>query len=317
MNSPLLAKSTVPGRSPKTLLDHTLEVMSAAQYLFGTADEPTRLSHVWLRFFCLDKTAHCRFMANTTAAAGFHDPGKANDGFQSAVTQRGDQIIRHEHLSGLLLCLPGFKTWIAHNPLLDFEIILSAVISHHIKVSDESWGKPLDVARSFRVLAYTPDFYSVLEAIGAKLNLPIPFRPNVPYLWSFDQMDHAFCFSDLLDKAKDDVHRFEKSLRRDPERHSLLLAVKAALIAADSAGSGLVRQGKHGFIRPSVSRLNPPKCMTRLSPREFKKSRPRPARHLHHKTFSAKHLRLAPGPCYWRRAVAARLWPLGTGLPPA
>jgi CRISPR-associated endonuclease/helicase Cas3 len=149
MSEQLLAKSSVSGKPPKNLVDHTREVMAATSFLFGKEDQPTRLAREWLRFFRLESTEYNRFLVNTRAAAAFHDLGKANDGFQKVVTQRGDQNIRHEHLSGLLLNLPAFKSWIQHNSLLDFDIVLAGVISHHLKVKPEQWGQPLSIARTF------------------------------------------------------------------------------------------------------------------------------------------------------------------------
>jgi hypothetical protein len=43
MSEPLLAKSLVSGRPPKTLVDHTSEVMATVGFLFGADDRPTRL----------------------------------------------------------------------------------------------------------------------------------------------------------------------------------------------------------------------------------------------------------------------------------
>lgn len=40
------------------------------------------------------------------------------------------------------------------------------------------------------------------------------------------------------------MHAFRRKIRKDPDRHRLLIAVKAALIAADSVGSALVRQAE-------------------------------------------------------------------------
>ena len=42
-------------------------------------------------------------MRHLRVSAAAHDWGKANNGFQDAVTKQGDQVVRHEHLSGLLL----------------------------------------------------------------------------------------------------------------------------------------------------------------------------------------------------------------------
>jgi CRISPR-associated endonuclease/helicase Cas3 len=100
-------------------------------------ESPTRLAREWLRFFRLENGEYSRFLTNTIAAAAFHDIGKANDGFQKVVTHRGDQSIRHEHLSGLLLSLPDFRAWLRHNPLLDCDIVLASVLSHHLKVDPD------------------------------------------------------------------------------------------------------------------------------------------------------------------------------------
>lgn len=243
MNTPLLAKSSVSGKPPKTLVEHTRDVIAAASFLYGNESQPTRLAREWLRFFRLESADYNRFLANTLAAAAFHDPGKANDGFQKVVTHAGDQSIRHEHLSGLLLSRPEFRAWLQHNPLLDFDIVLASVISHHLKVDDSQWGQPLSLAKTFRVLADRTDFAILLDTIGSALRLPVPFRPNLPLLWSFQLTANAFCFSQLLEDAKHKARRFERTLKSNPQRLALLLAVKAALLAADSAGSGVVRVG--------------------------------------------------------------------------
>jgi CRISPR-associated endonuclease/helicase Cas3 len=237
MSEQLLAKSSVSGKPPKNLVDHTREVIAATSFLFGKEDQPTRVARQWLRFFCVDSKEYDRFLLNTRAAAAFHDLGKANDGFQKVVTQRGEQNIRHEHLSGILLNRPEFKSWIQHNPLLDFDIVLAAVISHHLKVKPAQWGQPLGIAKTFRVLVQKPDFGTLLDTIGSALNLPTPFRPNIPPVWSFDST------SELLEEAERNAHRFGRTVEKQSHRLALLLAVKAALLAADSAGSGVVRVG--------------------------------------------------------------------------
>ena len=43
------------------------------------------------------------FARTLCAAAGFHDLGKANDGFQDVLDRKGEQAIRHEHFSALLM----------------------------------------------------------------------------------------------------------------------------------------------------------------------------------------------------------------------
>ena len=244
MDEEILAKSCIPGRPSKTLLSHTKDIMASVELLYGTENCPTRLAQEWLRFFRLKEDDFARFLINTRASASFHDLGKANDGFQKAVRKKGDQSIRHEHLSGLLLSLPDFKQWLSHNPLLDFDVILSSVISHHLKINSERWGQPLGMSNSFRVLTDQNGFTELLDVIGETFNLPVPFRPDIPCLfWSFQETSSFFNFTDLLESAKHRAYSFDKAIRRDGDARRFLCSVKAALLAADSAGSGVVRAG--------------------------------------------------------------------------
>lgn len=243
MSELLLAKSAFLDKPPKTLVDHTSDVIATVGFLYGTRDCPTRLAREWLRFFRLESDECRRFLINTLAAAAFHDIGKANDGFQKVVTRNGDQSIRHEHLSGLMVSLPEFKAWLAHNPLIEFDVVLGSVISHHLKVDPAKWGEPLGIADTFRVLADKPDFSTLLDTIGLTLQLPTPFRPHIPPLWSFRLIPYAFCFADLIEEARQNANRFRRVIEKQTQRHRLLLAVKAALLAVDSAGSGVVRVG--------------------------------------------------------------------------
>jgi len=108
----LLAKSPVGGREV-TLSEHIATVRDAAEYLFGSAEKPTRLGKEWVRFFRLQPAQFREFMLNLKLAAIFHDLGKANDGFQKAIRKEGTQAIRHEHLSALLLYSEPMRTWLS------------------------------------------------------------------------------------------------------------------------------------------------------------------------------------------------------------
>ena len=68
MNS-LLAKSKRGGREI-TLLQHSRDVMNAAEWLFGTHEKTTRLGHEWLRFFKIPAVLFPTFQSNLLAAAG-------------------------------------------------------------------------------------------------------------------------------------------------------------------------------------------------------------------------------------------------------
>ena len=95
-------------------MENCAEVMDTFICLFGTASSPTRLGIAWLRFFKISSVDHPRFHANGISACGLHDLGKANDGFQRAVRgERDAQVMRHEHLSALILYLPQFRDWLS------------------------------------------------------------------------------------------------------------------------------------------------------------------------------------------------------------
>jgi CRISPR-associated endonuclease Cas3-HD len=105
MVAPLLAKSKSGPQIDMeiTLTGHTKCVLWAIDALFGGKDSPTPLAKSWLRFFGLTEEDFPRFRHHLRVAAAAHDWGKANDGFQNMVKKEGEQVVRHEHLSGLLL----------------------------------------------------------------------------------------------------------------------------------------------------------------------------------------------------------------------
>src|SRR5438067_6573280 len=103
MTGRLLAKSGRDVTFETTLTGHTACVLRAIGALFGREGSPTRLAESWLGFFGLAEADFARFLRHLRVAAAAHDWGKANDGFQNAVTKGDEQVVRHEHLSGLLL----------------------------------------------------------------------------------------------------------------------------------------------------------------------------------------------------------------------
>ena len=95
--SKLMAKSPTKDGRQLPLLQHTIDVINVTELLFGKPGLPSRLGDQWLRFFRLDPVAFEVFARTLRAAAGLHDLGKANDGFQDAIDRKGEQAIRHEH----------------------------------------------------------------------------------------------------------------------------------------------------------------------------------------------------------------------------
>jgi CRISPR-associated endonuclease/helicase Cas3 len=172
----LLAKSPRDGREI-TLQAHTQHVIEAAQALFGTASRLKRLGRCWLRFFKLDGDAWPVFHANLLAACAMHDWGKANDGFQDEVRgKRDSQAIRHEHLSALLIGLPEVAKWLQRNLHLDIAVVLSAVMTHHLKAGfdcnkGDGFAARLRGRASVQLLNNHAEFGQLAAEIARYLNL--------------------------------------------------------------------------------------------------------------------------------------------------
>jgi CRISPR-associated endonuclease/helicase Cas3 len=251
----LLAKSRYRGHEI-SLLDHTIHVMDAAEALFGTAAGPTRLGRCWLRFFQLNPDLWPRFHANLLAACALHDWGKANDGFQDEVRgKRGCQAIRHEHLSALLIGLPQVSKWLdSAVPKLDLPIVVSAVLTHHLKAAFDpsklyGFGNAENRRNGFRLLV-NGELPSLSAAIADRLRLPPLDLNEVPAIWDFDGT--ARPVRKMRDDLKKGVLGLLANVSRSDPRRKMLVAVRAALIAADAAGSGAIRRAHETNQEPSL-----------------------------------------------------------------
>lgn len=234
MSAELLLAKSGPGGPNGTLAGHTAAVARAARTIFGAPEQPTNLSNAWLRFFRLREGDHTTFARHLLAAAALHDLGKANDGFQRAVRNKGEQVIRHEHLSALLLWQGPMQAWLRAAGL-DAELLVGAVVSHHLKVSDTNFARQLMVGDAISIRSYASALPELAALAGLAWSDP-PAEVAVDRVWSFARDIHPA--RDAFERA---MYGFSRRLRRDEERVRLLLAVKAALIAADSAGSAVVR----------------------------------------------------------------------------
>ncbi len=235
MSDILYAKSPVGGKFV-TLAEHSKAVLDASRCLYGQ-ERPTVLGLSWLSFFGLTEDDFKPFITNLFLAAIFHDLGKANNSFQMALSRKGEQVIRHEHLSALILWLPEMRQWISSCRSATFEIVLAAVLCHHLKVNDsDHFMHYLAPAKGFNVLSGHAGFSETLA-------LAEPFvGANAPNLslhnkeWSFAAIDRKGLHSYLY-------QQYRAKLKKDEKFRNLYLAVKAGLIAADAAGSALVREG--------------------------------------------------------------------------
>jgi len=248
----LLAKTPRKRDNPQlqeTLLGHTQSVVESFECMFGNAGSPTRLTEQWLRLFELD--GFKQFLINGLIACALHDIGKANSGFQEAIKHPGSQqVIRHEHLSGLLLWIPEIKQWLATIPNLDVEIVVSSVIGHHLRAKPDNFAKKLTPDRN-RFQVYPCGIREVIEYLSSKLQAGSPPENCIEEYWSFRKDDGAFYLGDLREEVTRAMYYFKRKLEDDDGRYRLLMAVRTALIEADGVGSGLVREGEpiQGWIK--------------------------------------------------------------------
>lgn len=246
--SHLLAKSSKDSESPRleeTLLGHILKVVESFKIIFGlSGSQPTRLAHQWLRFFKLNEDDFKTFFINGLVSCGLHDLGKGNGGFQDLVRgRRGRQTIWHEHLTGLLLNLPEMQKWLHEIPLLDSRIVIGSVISHHLRVNAKDFAQPLNPdIKCFYV--FTKEILDIANRVateigGAQLN-----EATIEPVWSFDGKN-GFYVGRLRDTIQKQVLRkFCLESRKDHALNRMLMAVRSALILADSSGSAIVRENK-------------------------------------------------------------------------
>jgi CRISPR-associated endonuclease/helicase Cas3 len=236
----LLAKIQRQGRPALTLHQHSLDTETAATRLFRLDG---RLGRNWCRFFRIPTEQRARFLLHLRIAALFHDLGKANEEFYAVVSRTvgRTQTLRHEHLSALILHLPEVRRWLATNNQLDLEVITAAVLSHHLKADQDGcwkWGQPRGAAVLGLYLDH-PEVGTVLQRVAEIAEIGPP--PELKWqTWSAAEPWQT-AWATGVRAARE----FGRALRRESsvDRRALLLAVKAGLIAADSAASGLVREG--------------------------------------------------------------------------
>jgi len=223
-----------------TLMQHTTDVVEAGDALFGTADRPSRLGECWLRFFKLPETEWPHFYWNLLAAELLHDWGKANDGMQRVLTGTGEQSIRHEHFSALLIGLPAMMEWLKGNGNLNVQLILSAVLTHHLKASAKADGWASAPAQT-RVSIRDRDgqFADLARWTGEKLHLRTLDLKSIPEHWVVGKPPHDI--REHRTRIQDTVLAPLKKRLADQQTRRILTAVRSALIAADSAGSGYAR----------------------------------------------------------------------------
>lgn len=237
----LLAKSPRPGKLI-TLQDHSIDTARVGDLIFNLR---TRVGRNYCKAFGFNDYETTLFSLNLKVACLLHDIGKANEGFMRAVSgERYSQVIRHEHLSAMILYLPVIREWLEQNPDIKFEPVLSAVLSHHLKAERTSIGlEPLDCRRSnCNLFLQDNQVVRILAEVSRIAGLgPAPDLPNGSFGKDIEPWKTA------IGRIKSDGRAFRRSLaNKSPEMQllcKLVAAIKSALIVSDSVASGLVRAG--------------------------------------------------------------------------
>ncbi len=221
----------------KSLPDHNQDAMDAFEALFGQLDQPTWLGKRYLEFFKLsDHEHHTFFYHNGLVACGLHDLGKGNDGFQWMLEGKPEQqVIRHEHLSALLLFLPESQAWLKKLDI-DIPIVLSAIVNHHLKATHESFASILNERKNLVLCTNQADFSENFNQINKKFGIKIP-NPEIPSQWKLNDATVEV----LIEDFKHFFYKQAKVLRQNETKQRTLVAIRNAVILADSAASGLPR----------------------------------------------------------------------------
>ncbi len=226
----LLAKS-----KPQLCLEkHLRDTEEAANSVFSG-----RILQNWCRFF---GTNPDQFLLNVRIAGLFHDIGKANEEFQEICGEHKKltQTLRHEWLSALILHLPEMRSWLSQSPDLDFEVVVAAVLGHHMK-ADVDWFKSCQTSnRTLALHLEHIEVKSTFRRIREMLSLAGE-DPQLPEKWDYTAPQWV--------AARKDGHlssnkKFRDAIQGDSnkKRRSLHLAVKAGVVVSDTAASGLVRE---------------------------------------------------------------------------
>ena len=240
----LLAKSLRQQLPPLTLEAHCRDTEEAAVRVFRLG---SRWGPAWGRLLPPQPFDACSVLAELAdrSLVSRHREGQRR--LPSVGRARGGrdrQTLRHEHISALILSLPNVRTWLEGNPELDVDVITAAVLSHHFKATDEPtafyrWCAPHTERVRLQLNSGAPRDHRDLRARA---------RTGRPRRGS-EAANFALVERGSLARGSSSGRKNARRLRRavgkdrDPVRHSLLLAVKAGVVVADTVASGLYRAG--------------------------------------------------------------------------
>ncbi len=254
VNHPRGAVAVEPMAKPnRSLVDHTVDVVTAFIALFGTIEAATTFTRRWLTFFRLTE-AHVRpFLYNGLLACLVHDWGKANTGFAGMLARTAAQTARHEVVSVLIMMQPQIQRWLGAAKGVDLSLVLAAVAGHHLKAAEP---KGFEDAREFGAsqagslgadFALTwdhPRIHEQLASLAKTFEIDGSMPERVTRDWAVKRpRANAASYRDERARAVKAINSFREEIADDhaSDRARILRAVRSALIAADSAGSALFR----------------------------------------------------------------------------
>jgi len=248
----LLAKSIRNGIK-KTLLEHSQDVWGTFVCLFGSVDVPTDLGNSWRRFFRMDSDDWQIFHNCAAPIMLLHDFGKANSGFQNAVLGKGEQVIRHEHLSVLWLYQPNLLSWLDEITSGHSCLVLSAIVGHHLQAGRlELFGLKSQTS-SFTFEPESIELFSEVNRVLSRPNDLTIEKLGIEPIWNCTS--EAFDFSRRIKPILDQLRRIQRKANKTDQVSEMyrqtLMALRAALVICDSAASGLTREK-----RPMLNWLN-------------------------------------------------------------
>jgi len=244
----LLAKPRKEGLPDLSTETHNLQVAQASEMIFVCLN--SRFARVWLKFHRVPEERRRVFSVTLICAALFHDLGKCLECFYDSVSGKvPPSNLRHEHFSALIVCWLWMQGWLKSD-LLDVDVLIAAVLSHHFKAAaggrdcpeGAAWGVPKGKGNVNTKLVHFsshPEVRAILEKIASVAGLSAPpALPQEPY-----HFEAASTWGQVLRFGMIRAQKFSAAIAEDSERNGLLNAVRFAVIVADSVASCCYREG--------------------------------------------------------------------------